>query len=60
MDRNSASFCIFLALLVYLKVPAKMVVFHSENHELSRTGKPKHRIKRLSEITKWFDSYTKE
>lgn len=49
-----------LTALVYLKVPAKMVVFHGENHELSRTGKPKHRIKRLSEITKWFDNYTKE
>ena len=40
--------------LKYKGVPAKMVVFHGENHELSRSGKPKHRDKRLEEITKWF------
>lgn len=43
--------------LVYLKVPARMVVFHGENHELSRTGKPAHRLRRLEEITGWFDKY---
>ena len=45
--------------LVYLRVPARMVVFHGENHELSRTGKPAHRLRRLKEITEWFDQYTK-
>ena len=45
--------------LVYLKVPARMVVFHGENHELSRTGKPAHRLRRLEEITGWFDRYAK-
>ena len=45
--------------LVYLRVPARMVVFHGENHELSRTGKPAHRLRRLEEITGWFDRYTK-
>ena len=45
--------------LVYLRVPARMVVFHGENHELSRTGKPPHRLRRLEEITGWFDKYTK-
>ena len=45
--------------LVYLRVPARMVVFHGENHELSRTGKPAHRLRRLEEITGWFDKYTK-
>ena len=44
--------------LVYLRVPARMVVFHGENHELSRTGKPAHRLRRLEEITSWFDKYT--
>ncbi len=43
--------------LVYLGVPCKMVVFHGENHELSRSGKPLHRVKRLVEITNWFDKY---
>ena len=46
--------------LVYLRVPARMVVFHGENHELSRTGKPAHRLRRLEEITGWFDRYTKQ
>ena len=45
--------------LVYLRVPARMVVFHGENHELSRTGKPAHRLRRLEEITAWFDRYAK-
>ena len=45
--------------LVYLKVPARMVVFHGENHELSRTGKPAHRLRRLEEITGWFEKYTR-
>ena len=44
--------------LVYLRVPVRMVVFHGENHELSRTGKPAHRLRRLEEITGWFDKYT--
>ena len=39
------------------EVPSRMVVFTGENHELSRSGKPKNRIKRLDEITKWFDKY---
>ena len=43
--------------LVYLRVPARMVVFHGENHELSRTGKPAHRLRRLEEITGWFERY---
>ena len=46
--------------LVYLRVPARMVVFHGENHELSRTGKPAHRLRRLEEITGWFDKYTRK
>jgi dipeptidyl aminopeptidase/acylaminoacyl peptidase len=40
-------------------VDTKMVLFHGENHELSRSGKPLHRIKRLTEITNWFDKYAK-
>ena len=43
--------------LVFLGVPARMVVFHGENHELSRSGKPPHRVKRLEEITNWFEKY---
>jgi dipeptidyl aminopeptidase/acylaminoacyl peptidase len=40
-------------------VEARMVLFHGENHELSRSGKPKHRIRRLEEITNWFEKYLK-
>lgn len=48
----------FTALKVH-GVDARMVVFHGENHELSRSGKPKHRRRRLSEISDWFDKYLK-
>lgn len=44
------------ALLMH-GVPARMCLFHGENHELSRSGKPVHRIRRLKEITDWFDHY---
>lgn len=40
-------------------VDTKMFIFHGENHELSRSGKPKGRIKRLKEIKNWFDGYLK-
>lgn len=40
-------------------IETRMVIFHGENHELSRSGKPLHRIKRLEEITNWFDEHTK-
>ena len=46
--------------LVVRGVPARLVLFHGENHELSRSGKPLHRIRRLREITEWFDKYTKK
>lgn len=39
--------------------PVRMCLFHGENHELSRTGKPRCRIKRLTEITNWMDKYLK-
>ncbi len=40
-------------------VETRMIVFHGENHELSRSGKPKHRIRRLEEITGWFEEHIK-
>ena len=40
-------------------VDTRLCLFHGENHELSRSGKPKHRVRRLSEITGWFDKYLK-
>lgn len=47
------------ASLIAHGVEAKMVCFRGENHELSRSGKPKHRVKRLDEITKWFEIHKK-
>ena len=41
-------------------VESKLVGFIGENHELSRSGKPRHRIKRLKEISEWIFKYTKE
>ena len=45
--------------LKYHGVDARLCMFRGENHELSRSGKPKHRIKRLEEITNWFEKYLK-
>ena len=43
--------------LIMHDVPVRMVIFKGENHELSRSGKPQHRVRRLQEITDWFDKY---
>lgn len=45
--------------LKYHGVEARLCMFRGENHELSRSGKPKHRLRRLREITNWFDRYLK-
>lgn len=45
--------------LKYFDVPTRMLIFKNENHELSRSGHPLNRIKRLYEITHWFDNYIK-
>jgi dipeptidyl aminopeptidase/acylaminoacyl peptidase len=45
--------------LKYHGVDARLCMFRGENHELSRSGKPKHRMRRLQEITDWFDKYLK-
>ena len=42
--------------LVDRGIPARLCYFRGENHELSRSGKPKHRIRRLQEITDWIES----
>lgn len=38
-------------------VPTRLCLFHGENHDLSRRGKPDHRIRRLKEITNWMETY---
>jgi dipeptidyl aminopeptidase/acylaminoacyl peptidase len=44
-------------LLKEREIDSKLVWFKGETHELSRSGKPQARIKRLSEITNWFNRY---
>ena len=39
-------------------VETRMCLFHGENHELSRSGKPQHRIRRQKEMTDWFEKHT--
>ncbi len=43
--------------LKYLKQPTVMVRFPGESHELSRSGRPWHRVERLQHIVSWFDKY---
>ena len=43
--------------LMELGVDTEMVRFPDENHELSRSGKPKHREERFRHILRWFDKY---
>lgn len=45
--------------LKYHGVDSRLVMFRGETHELSRSGKPKHRVRRLEEITNWFEKYLK-
>jgi dipeptidyl aminopeptidase/acylaminoacyl peptidase len=40
-----------------LRKEVVMVRFPEENHELSRSGKPKHRIENLNHITHWFKEH---
>ena len=61
LDHNcplSESMQIFTAMR-YRHIPARAVLFEGEGHGLSRGGKPKHRIRRIKEITEWMDKYLK-
>lgn len=44
----------FFTALKLKGVETRLVLFPGENHELSRSGKPKHRVERLKHITRWF------
>ncbi|HEY3440589.1 MAG TPA: S9 family peptidase [Paludibaculum sp.] len=43
--------------LKYRRIPTVMVQFPGESHELSRSGKPSHRVERLQHIVAWFDKF---
>jgi dipeptidyl aminopeptidase/acylaminoacyl peptidase len=47
----------FFTALRYLGKETKLALFPSENHELSRSGKPYHRVKRLDLILDWFKKH---
>jgi dipeptidyl aminopeptidase/acylaminoacyl peptidase len=49
----------FFVALMELGVDTELVRFPEENHELSRSGKPKHREERFQHILRWFDKYLK-
>lgn len=46
--------------LKYLHRPTVMIRFPGESHELSRSGKPWHRVERLEHIVNWFDKYLQD
>lgn len=39
--------------------PSEMLVFHDEDHELSRAGRPSNRIRRMQAIVEWMNRYLK-
>ncbi len=47
----------YYAILKEKGLDTKFVWFKGETHELSRSGKPQARLKRLKEITSWFESH---
>ena len=49
----------FFRALKYKCIPAVMVRFPRESHELSRSGEPWHRVERLENIVDWFDLWLK-
>jgi dipeptidyl aminopeptidase/acylaminoacyl peptidase len=49
----------FFVALMELGVDTELVRFPDESHELSRSGKPKHREERFQHIMRWFDKYLK-
>ena len=46
--------------LKYRKIPTVMVRFPRENHELSRSGEPQHRVERLRKIVSWMDQWLQQ
>lgn len=46
--------------LKYHGVDARLVIFKGENHELTRSGRPDHRLRSMKEIFGWFEKYYKK
>ena len=47
----------FFSALKYHGIPTELIRFPKENHNLSRSGKPRHREERLKHIVRWFKTY---
>ena len=47
---------LFTALKL-MGVDTRLVLFPGENHDLSRTGKPRNRVERIKHIIEWFKKY---
>lgn len=47
----------FFTALKKTKKAAVLVRFPNENHELSRSGQPRHRVERLEYVLAWFERY---
>lgn len=43
--------------LKYHGVESRLVIFKGENHELTRSGRPDHRLRSMTEIFDWFKKY---
>lgn len=50
----------FFTALKHRGIDTRMVILNEENHDLSRSGKPKARLLRLHEITNWLFNYLKK
>lgn len=53
---SAEAYQMFTALR-YHGIKSRLCLFHGENHELSRSGKPNNRVRRLHEITKWMKAH---
>jgi dipeptidyl aminopeptidase/acylaminoacyl peptidase len=47
----------YYAALKRQGTPAEMLIFPGENHELSRSGQPRHRVERFEAILDWWARY---
>ena len=45
------------ATVKFTGTPAEMLIFPGENHELSRSGRPRHRVQRFDAILDWLGRY---
>lgn len=54
----SGAFAMFTTLKMH-GVESRIALFRGENHDLSRTGRPRARIRRMEEIVNWMNAHLK-